>query len=397
MKKIIVGVLVIISVFIFIKCSKDDTTSEKNEFLRIVEEKITDIENKSITNIIYEYEQEKDVFWKKAIHKDSAGNILKTIEREFNENRFPIKEKIIEMGTLTSYSELKYNEKIYELELKEDFEKDGEKFVKVASNKYNYDNDGYLISIEYKKFSKDNNFKNVNGENIVHEYKLRMFPLKQSRPKGNFIITYFVEDRKMYLTKEQKEKSPKEYEKYKVGDVIETEYTKFNEEGIPLYYKTTTPECVDHPGEEWFKFEKDGLGNLITLTGYANEKFDSITAGNNEMRLEYDDNGMISSIQEFKYNPKTGQFDDFHDSKRFVWFDPKVNSVKSYIDATKEKVHICTHSETHRISLEKIEKYDQNEKIIQYFRVVYPLKEVPENPEPKLYKTIKQKFVLIKK
>ena len=398
--KLIKQILIILLFLTLLSCSKcsKDKEPSNNEFLKFTNE-INEVydSNKVTKEIIdYVYDKPEDIFWEKAIYKDSAGTIKKTIDREFDNDRFPIKETITEGGTITEISEIKYSHTNYELLSLVAYNRSINESSKLRSKKYIYDNEGYLISQEVTIFSSNPNFKNVDGNNIVQSYTLRFFPKTTSKPKGNQIITYFIEKNKEYFDGSISENS-KEQPKYKIGDISQLEETQFDEEGIPTHYKAIRPSEPDKPTEEWYKPEKDGLGNIVSLTSFPDSTFETNNEKSIEINLEYDDQGIISKIEEFKFNPETKKFDIFHDLKSFIWNDPMIKSVHNYIEASYKNEHKCYHKKVYTINETRIEKFSDGEKIVTKFSASYPNDRIPQNPEPKLKRKSIIKYQKIEK
>jgi hypothetical protein len=391
-------ILFIAAIFIITSCGKNDGDSKnrKNEVIQITNETIESYSDEGVTKQIIEYVYEKsdDIFWQKAVYKDSCGNIVKQILREFNDKRFPIIEKTEEDGKLTELSKVNYSEKNYELLSREVYTYiDGDSSLSMKE-KFVFDDDGYLLSHEIQKYTGDKNFKNIDGNSASMVMLERYFPGKQNRPRCNKLYFSFVENGKWYLTEDKKE----QYPNLKIGDLMEFEETKFNEEGLPYFYKVSSPECSDQPNNEWYNFDKDPDKKYVTsITGFMNESLDSSGAGNTEFRFEYDENGMISKIEQFRYNPQTGAFDIFHDQMVFSWVDPKISGRKSYIDLNLRSEHRCTHSQQHMIYERKVAQFDSGVKIITESRAAFPIDNVPENPKLILKKKITQNYHIIDK
>ncbi len=403
MKKLKITSFALIALLFFVSCSnkEKEISNEKKDFIRytqVIIESFGDTpEDSAKETIDYIYENPNDYFWKTAIYKDSEGKTLKTIEREFDSNRFPAKEFSKEDSVITESVVLKYDTVTYEVTEKITYYGSIAPENKIREERYYFDKDGYIESQDVTLFENDPNFKNIEGNNIKAVYTLVAFPAKTARPKGSIMPTYFVEKYKSYFTEEDKGFDAEAAKKLKIGDVYVVEETKFNEQGIPTYYMSTQPECEDHPGKEWFKSDLDGIGNIASITSYANEKMDSLITGCTKKVYEYNDQGFIVKIQEFKYNVATKEFDLPHDLMTFDWADPQINSFANFIDVSKRIEHTCTHSNRLNVLDKKVEKYADGEKVVTESRVSYPIDSIPQTIEPKLRKKTTYKYEKVSK
>ena len=152
-------------------------------------------------------------------------------------------------------------------------------------------------------------------------------------------------------------------EKCKLGSIERLDETKFNDEGYPVHTKTTSPECSSHASEEWFKIEKDGLGNVISITGYSNEALDSLNESNSKHLFTYNDKGMVSKYEEYRYNVETKKFDRFHSAKTIEWNDPGLAG-DLYLCPTYKAESYCLHRKVYSMKKRTVEKYGNGEEII---------------------------------
>lgn len=387
----------ILMIIFLISCNNEkEATTPSGEYLVVTQEIIENYNDGSISKEIinYIYEQDSDIFWKKAEFLDSSGKIYKTITREFDAKRFPIKE-ISDDGTgVNEVYIVEYSPQNYELLSRIEYEGGLTENNKIRAIKYKYDTAGYLISEESIKFSRDSAFTNVEG-NKIEEYMLIQPLLPNiSRPKGNFLIAEDYTLLKMFLTKKMKEKTSSELP---VGSLYFTVEQKINENNIPEYSKVTRPSKSANPEpnlpeEEWYEIEYDGLGNLLTLTGYSKQSKDSSSDENVKNYYEYDDAGIVKSIKQYKYNPLTKEYDLLHNSREFKWIDPKIKSPKNFIDYSLNEERTCYHRKIYSAFSKNIEKYDSTEKIVTYSECSYPLDKKPDKPELKLTKKVTYKF-----
>lgn len=396
MKKI-KGFIWIFAIILLFSCNNGkETASIQNEYLIVTQEITENYNDGSVTKEIinYIYEQDSDIFWKKAEFLDSAGKVYKTITREFDAKRFPIKE-IYDDGTgVNEVYVVEYSAKNYEPLRRVEYEGEPSENNKIRETKFRYDTAGYLISEESIKFCRDSEFINVEG-NKIEEYQL-IQPLLPtfSRPKGNFLIAEDYTLLKMFLTKKMKEKTSSELP---VGNLFFAVEQKINEKNIPEYSKVTrhskagSPE-PNLPEEEWYEIEYDGLGNLLTLTGYSKQSKDSSSNENVKSFYEYDDAGMVKLIKQYKYNPLTKEYDLIHNFREFKWIDPKIKSPRNFIDYSLNEERTCYHRNIYSVFSKNIEKYDSTEKVVVYSECSYPLDKKPDKPEMKLKKKVTYKF-----
>ncbi len=395
--------LVLITTLFFVSCSnkEKEISNEKKDFIRytqVIIESFGDTPEESNKETIdYIYENPNDFFWKTAIYKDAEGNVLRTIEREFDDNRFPTKEFTKEDSAITESVVLKYDTNFYEITEKIIYNGIIAPENKVREERYYFDKDGYINSQDVTIFENDGNFKNIEGNNIKIVYTLVAFPAKTARPKGSIMPTYFIEKYKSYFTEDDISRDEEAAKKLKIGDLYVIEETKFNEQGIPTYFMSTQPECEDHPGKEWFRCDFDGIGNIASITSYANENLDSLITGCTQKLYEYNDQGFIVKIEELKYNTETQKFDLPHDLMMFDWANPQINSFANFIDVSKRIEHTCSHSKSLNVLDKKIEKFADGEKVVLESRVSYPIDSIPQTIETKLRKKTIYKYENITK
>lgn len=403
MKFFKISSILLMAVLLFASCSnkEKDAPSDKNEFIRytqaLIESYGSSPEDIDKEIIEYVYEEPNDFFWKTALHKSENGQILKTIKREFDESRFPIKEFTEEGEIISEIVVLKYDPKFYEITEKVFYNEQIAPENKVREERYYYDNEGYIESQDVTIFENNGDFKNIEGNNVKIAYTLRPFPLKHSRPKGNIMPAFFVEKYQSYFTEDDKSYDKEAAKKLKVGDIYVVEETKFNEEGMPTYFRSTKPECEDHPGEEWFSSELDGIGNVAIITSFTNEKLDLLDKGCTRKKYEYNDQGIVVKMEEKKYNVETKEFDIPHDLTILNWMDPQVESFANFLDVSKRIEHSCSHSNLFNVIEKKIEKFADGEKIVLESRVNYPNDSIPDKIELKLRKKTTYKYEKINK
>ena len=406
--------LIVVFPAFFYSCGK--RTPENNEFLietqKIIEEydSTGKVASKEIVDFVYE--KPDDFFWKKAVYKDESGKVLKTVVREFDEKRIPVKEvSADEFDIIIESIATKYCP--HHLDLLEKTVYNGEinEKNKEINVKYNFDDDWKLVSEDITVFETDSGFKNVDGNNAKLVYTIRYIPEGKYRPAGYYPTSYFVEKLKSYQTnennkaecsepdnkKENEEAGIENEIEAKLGEVDNQETTDFNVHGMPVHFKSKDPECKEHPHEEWYKIEKNAEGQPVTLTGFANEKYDSNTENNTKMLFEYDKNGIIRKIEEYRYNPLTKKFDKFDDAKSYNWTGIKVNHPQNFTSMGFVSEHYCYSAEAFTYNEKRVEKYKNGEKIISNFFVSKPGNEQRPKLTPVLQSKSVTKFKIIKK
>ncbi len=354
-------------IILMIACEKQETIQEPDEFIVITEEVIETYDSSLVDTefIYYEYANEGDYFWQKKVIKDTAGVVIKSIEREFDDIGLPIQEVVTdEIGTTIDKSVLKYDPETMQLLQKDDYEGEIAEEDRIRTVIYHYDDDGYLISEEVKIYSDDPEFKNVNGNNITDHYILRFLPLKENRPKGLHETIYMVEKRVMYVTPELKEQEGDEIAD--IGQVYLESKTVFDENGLPVKFESTYGD--DHDASlEFFKVEKDEQGRIASITGYLNEAMDSSAFANDKWIFDYDEEGLIKSYEEYKYNDSTDVFNLFHDAQSFVWHEMDIPLKYEFLIASGTHEHYCWHRNRYVKNIEQVEKFDDGEiVIVQY-------------------------------
>ncbi|MDQ1266461.1 MAG: hypothetical protein QG635_1613 [Bacteroidota bacterium] len=357
-----------ISIVIIISAScTNEKVPQKMRFILETQKIIErfDVEGSSKELIEYQYDKPSDIYWKKAVYKDTSGNIFKTVERQFDINRFPISEAATDELGITEYTDVKYSPENYELIEKRTYYDENKKFP-FTYNLYYYDKNGYLISQSVTRYSKDTSFKNVNGKNIIGEYILRYVPSVKNRPKGFNEAWYFTESSKIYCT-DTLDSDTKEPKNIKLGDIEEESLTKFDSNGLPLYFKDTGPGCSNDAPSEWYKTDMDKSGRIMSITGYVNEKLDSSVEFNSKFVFLYAQNNLLSSVEEYKYNTKTGTYTRFHSAKSYGWISPGIRSPFSDYDCRFRDEYYCLHGKKYSVTDKKIRKYDSSEKVIENY------------------------------
>lgn len=402
--------------FALIACGEkeDETQDAKQKFLQITEKTIENYDGGEISGVqkaTFEYADPNDVFWTKAVWTDDSANVERIIERTLDEEGFPIKEiEKMEDGTATEECEVEYCKKCYELLVKTEV-KDGKK---AYQEKYTYD-DGKLVEKRITKFCLDSGFVNEDDTNIEYEYVYGFLPAKETRPKGNWEIGAFpIQIRRYHVPddccksgaskdcakecgdKKDGEKAEDPEEKKSCGRLVYSLATELDENGFPTYFKTTEPECDAEPSEEWYKIERDGLGDVVEIIGFSNEEMTEHTPQNAKTVLVYDDQKRIAKVENLKYNEETGEFDRLHGMEKYVWIDSPIEGPKNYATASTTNRHQCYHREMVTVTEKKVENFDETGKTIKVYKSSFPLGEA-EEPKPELDKVYKKKFKVIEK
>ena len=343
--------------FLLTSCNENQdnpVTEKKNSYL-LYTQKITEKFSDSVCTgkeiVKYHYEMPNDHFWSKAVYSDENSEITKTVTRKFDQNRLPVSETTEELGTVTVV-ETKFDLLTHEPLLRLEYNGEAKPQNKTKSIAYTYDSTNTLFSQEVTIFSDDTSFVNADGKNITDHYVLRHFPYSGTRPHGNFSVFQMIEKRTKYYT------SVPEKGDHKIGDVEIIELTEFDKNGLPTYHKISKPDCHAHARESWYKIESDGVDQVISITGYMNKELDSISGKNRKTIFEYNSEGFIETIHEYKYNPTTSEFDQLHDKKTLSWITPEIESSYNYTDASVESEHYCFGSKNHSKYLYNIVKYD---------------------------------------
>jgi hypothetical protein len=335
------------------------------EFIRPTQETV---ENHISGNIIketttYIYEKPTDFFWIKSEKKDSTGKIIGSIVRTLGADRCPLTEIITdEFGNSNERYKVKYSPQTFDLLEKTEYNIDFNENHKVKSSKFIYQ-DGYIMSEEITTFAKDPTFKNIDGNNIADTYTIRFLPNKLARQKGFFESFYLIEKRRKYYTPELAERAQKD--NFKIGDLYLSIDTKFDADGFPVSFHSSNPNLGEHKTEnEWYKAEKDGLGNLVSITSFSNEAANEFSENSMSIFFEYNDKGILTKVSNYFYNPKTKDFDRFHSEESYNWVDPQVASIHNFVDANQIAETYCWNSLVYSKSEYYIEKFDKNEKVV---------------------------------
>ncbi|MCK5742040.1 MAG: hypothetical protein KAH48_07475, partial [Chlorobi bacterium] len=326
----------------------------------------------------YEYETETDRFWTKSVTKDTTGDVVKSIIRTFDEDRMPITETITEddldVDLVTTF-DVKYCPVNYELLSKTKFF-EGNTISSVVNE---YDDEGWLIKKTEIDYCFESGYVNTEGNNIKKIFIHRYFPDKSVLPKGEYEIFPIMEKGIIYSTKVSEDES------VKVGDVVYTTEISFNDAGEPVKYFAGQKDCADHALVEYYKLEKDENGRILSMISYADEKLESFGSHSTRDIFKYDDEGMLAGVEEHKYNDETGEFDRLHDRQDYEWIHPEVTGAKNYTDFTNHSEHYCFGGQRHSKSIRKIVKFDEGEKIIEFYNDGYNGAYLSQQINPKLH------------
>lgn len=394
--------LILVLIIPLLVISVTESNSQKNEIIRYTKKVVENyLEGKTRKDIIeYQYEKPDDIYWKKEIQKDDEGSVLRETIREFDENRFPVTEIVTdELGTQTERYKVKYSPDNLQLQEKIEYEGEFKESDKVRYIAYHYKY-GYLVSEDVIKYA-DNDFRNVDGNNIEHTYKLRFILPENSRPRGAHEICFYIEKRKMYYTPEMAERDSVPIAK--IGDIILEEFTEFDKDGFPSYYKKVTTAIKDEhaehrPQEEFFKIEKSPQdGRLLCITGYSDGKYTKNSFETAKLYFSYDAKGWINEIREIRYNDTTKQFNLLHDLNNYKWFTPKINSNYDFSLYTENNEHRCYHGLVHSFNYSEINKYDKGNIVITESSASYDLGKTPQVAKLRKNKKISYKYEIINK
>ncbi len=364
-------VTVLLIIFALMACSeasketaKEDAAPEYMKVTSQVTETYGD-EGAEKEIVEYSYEKESDDFWVKAEYKDAEGNVMKTVKRELDENRMPVKEMTEELGMVTETIVTKYDPETHLLVEKTIYDGEPAEENKTQMLRNNYE-DGCIISQETFRYSSDEDFKNEEGTAVESYVKLNALPAKENRPKGDFMPAFFVSEMKQYCTAEEKDEGCKDKtEACSKGHIENHIMTKVSDEGYPLFMTTNEPECEHHAASEYYKVEKDGLGNVVAIVGYKDSAFTESTPGNMKKVFVYNDKGMIHKYAEYFYNDETGKYDRMHRSANINWVKSDVdNPACEYAPSVYEESY-CYGRKVYSVTQEKINKFSGGEKIVE--------------------------------
>jgi hypothetical protein len=382
-------------IILLIACENQETTKVPDEFIVITEEVVEKYDSVLVDTeyIYYEYANENDYFWNKKVVKDTAGVVIKSIEREFDESGLPIKEVITdEIGTTIDKTVLKYDPDTKELLREDQYEGEITDADRVRTVIYHYE-DGYLISEEVMVYDEDENFKNINGDNVKDHYVLRFLPNKENRPKGLNETVFMIDKRVMYVTPELKEEFGDDIAE--IGEIYLESKTVFDENGIPISYESTHGDDHD-AAKEFFKVEKDEDGKIVSISGYLNEELDSASFANEKWVFEYDESGVFKSYEEYKYNDSAAVFDLFHDAKSIEWITLDTPLKYDFILSNEISEHYCWHRTRYTKSTHKVEKFSDGEIEIVHYSFADEQDKPNRDVELDKTKVVKMKYKMVK-
>ncbi|MCK5742286.1 MAG: hypothetical protein KAH48_08710, partial [Chlorobi bacterium] len=136
---------------------------------------------------------------------------------------------------------------------------------------------------------------------------------------------------------------------------------------------------------EYYKLEKDENGRILSMISYADEKLESFGSHSTRDIFKYDDAGMLAGVEEHKYNDETGEFDRLHDRQDYEWIQPAISGAKNYTDFTNHSEHYCFGGKRHSKQIRKIVKFDEGEKIIEFYNDGYNGAYLSQEINPKLH------------
>ncbi|MFC2131334.1 hypothetical protein ACFLSQ_07855 [Bacteroidota bacterium] len=371
-------VIYTITILLMFSCNqnKQDFKSPSHEV--ILKKTVQTFEDNNIieTEIIdYQYERPNDPFWIEAIYKDSSGEIFKTIKRQLDiKTRLPIREFVFELGEVSESYKVIYSSNNHKLIYKEEYEGEIKTENKIRSTKWQYKMD-FLTSQTINVFSRIQGFINLDGTNISDTYKLRYLPANNSIPKGNFEIYYFIEFRKKYDT----DSTGKTF-----GQIILEEKTKFDDNGSPVYHYASELDCAHAANEEWYLPKINSNGKLILLTGFADKYHKSVNSLNSQFHFEYNSNGYIERIAEYKYNPLTNDYSNFHDMQFFDWIVPEMQERENISNYNYQKEHYCFTGKRHSIFKIETKYITPQKKIVEEYFDAYSGKYKSQDLKPEL-------------
>jgi len=379
-------------IFLLLACEQKQTLQTPEEFIVITEEVIEEYDSVLVDTqfITYEYAKENDYFWQKKVVKDTAGKVIKMIEREFDQSGMPIKEVVTdEIGTQIDKAVLKYDPKTMELVQKDQYEGEIADENRTRTVIYNYDDGGYLISEEVKVYADDEKFKNVNGDNVKDHYVLRFLPDKKNRPKGYHETPFMIEKRVMYVTPEIKEEEGDSIAA--VGEIYLESKTIFDDNGLPVSYESTHGD--DHDANlEYFKVEKDKDGKILSIEGYLNKALDSATFANEKWVFDYTADGLFKSYEEYKFDDTTSTFSLFHDGKSVEWHKSDTPLKYDFTLSSETQEHYCWQRKRYSKTVQKVEKFADGEILITEYSYGEPQDKPNRNVELEKTKVIKMKY-----
>lgn len=373
--------------FIVSACGEkaEQIVEDQKEYMQIqqvITEKIAEsgVEKEIIE---YTYTNPNDIFWQKAVYKDASGEIEREEIREFDKDGFPISQITKELGEVTESQDLKYCHHCYHAEEITNYDgakEDGKMRSKVIM-KYS---DNYVMGKEIIKYSKDPEYKNVDGDNAVMRYTMEVMPATSSRPRGDFMPTFFIKEMKRYNDS---------------GKVEMLMTTNVDKDNYPNYFKTDEPECAHETTEEWYKVEKDGLGNVISITGHKNKELTEIAATNTQTSFNYDGNSFVTEVIDARYNEETKEFDQYHDKQKYEWKKSGINNPKLEYYANMTNEHYCFGGKHYTVQEKRVEKFADGEKVVVVYEFSMPSETgmQPDSVKLEKTKTITTKYKIVKK
>jgi hypothetical protein len=339
-------ILMLCATALLVSCIENQSNNlHKNIITKKVIQEFEDSRLTAEETIIYEYDNPKDIFWKKAVHKDKSGEIIKTVNRKLNKKtKVPEIEFIEELGEITESYKLSYSSNGNHLLYKEEFNGNFEDKRSIRAAKLEYEK-GRLISQTVKSFNPDIKFINENGDKFKDYYKIKYFPGPETRPEGTFEPDYYIQFRYVY------EDNP---DSLNYGKLKFIEKTEFDDKNNPVYHYITEPGCSHESSKAWFKYETDEQGRISTLYSYSDREHKTREKHDSKITYQYDGNGFITSIVNIMYDPELKDYTKLHDSKKYEWILPDVSAGIFDTDFNYFNEHYCFTAGRHSIYKKKV-------------------------------------------
>ncbi|MFP4528466.1 MAG: hypothetical protein ACLFQX_07950 [Candidatus Kapaibacterium sp.] len=355
--------------------------------MKIITKNVETIGSKNTSeSITYEYETPADRFWTKSIHKNDDGEISKTVVRELGDDRTPVKELTYEFGDIITKTKIvKYSAENGKLLYEKVFDGTPEDNKPTTVREYEYAGER-LVREKAEVYFADPDFVNEDGNRIRYSYVYRYVQLTRNCPQSDE-HNLFVEELRSYANEDRGD--------IKKGDLAYIQFTEFDSDGMPVYFKSTEPKDEHHAVEAWYKIERNDDGTVSAIKGFDNKEMNKFSTSSTARIFTYGDGGMIESYLEAKYTPDTGEYDRQHAGMIFDWKFPATRDC-GLARAEVESRSYCFHRQLLTLEQEKIRKYSDGTLVVEEYEGTKNGAFDPDFNDTKLTRRTTYKYEIIK-
>lgn len=311
---------------------KDDYFGERisKDSYRPTEITDEDLLDSSQVKYSYYYEKKNDFYPTEIVVSSSEDSLIVRYILKLNDFRLPESMTKSINDSLIEYFELSYNPQNYFLTVKRTYSIVRGSRILIESNSYNFDENDVLISVRNEKFSSDSTYYNTDSTRHVSDEQFRILPSPSNRFKGNHNCLLFPDTLAKFLTLQDFQKNKRQYKKLRLrqGSKVYSFQTSWDSDGYPAYSNE-----IDNSKTytRWYRTDKDGLGNVLSVFSYSDENFKKRNSDDYALGFVYDDRTYIYSISKSYYNHRTSKYDRLFSNETFNWLDFGLNNPQNFI------------------------------------------------------------------